>query len=214
MKSSRRCFVIATVWSICCENVAPFTGPSPSSLMPYKSSFSSNEVLWINSFAQRPIRRHPFALETMLNGEDNNEEENDVVSNVATYHSLISSERRRSLLSFSGQMLFSALVILSTSSNPSYAASLPQLSQFISNRRRTTYIVDPKSNSTMAESLRNELLESEPMPLNAELCLLQLLPIKQPVFRQLQAFVSSLSSLQHRGKNQINTDRRLMLCFL
>jgi hypothetical protein len=89
-------------------------------------------------------------------------------------------------------------MMLSTSPDPSTAATLDQ---FISRRKRTTYIMDVKNN-TVAESLRNELQETEPTALNAELCLLRLLPIKQPVFRQLQAYMSSLSALQNKGACQ------------
>ncbi len=193
----RSCIVImmVVVWNGCCGLVSPLLGPFPSNLLSSKSVSPSHDIPTTNSFAFGHRHRHRHWLaSTTLNAED---DENREVT-TTTYNTPTHSERRRSLFIYSSQLIILSAMMLSTSPDPSTAATLDQ---FISRRKRTTYIMDVKNN-TVAESLRNELQETEPTALNAELCLLRLLPIKQPVFRQLQAYMSSLSALQNKGACQ------------
>jgi peptidylprolyl isomerase len=62
-------------------------------------------------------------------------------------------------------------------------------------RQSSTFLVTSK-NSTNSESFRKEPLFLEQTDLSSELCLLKLLPVKNPTFRTLEGYITDLSSLR------------------
>ena len=62
-------------------------------------------------------------------------------------------------------------------------------------RQSSTFLVTSK-NATSVESFRKEPLFVEQVALSSEVCLLKLLPVKKPVFRELEGYINDISSLQ------------------
>eukprot|EP00977_Amphora_coffeiformis_P000234 scaffold75_cov165-Amphora_coffeaeformis.AAC.10 len=97
------------------------------------------------------------------------------------------SEERRALIA--GALASQALLFPLSSS----AINNPILSRFL-DRPSSLYIVSPENNVTATP--QREPLFSEPYYLSSEICLLKLLPVKNPVFRSLETDLISLSSLE------------------
>lgn len=57
-----------------------------------------------------------------------------------------------------------------------------------------------KKNTTSAESFRTDPVDVETPSLSSELCLLRLLPVKNPVFKALSGDIQSLSSLRSESE--------------
>jgi peptidylprolyl isomerase len=62
------------------------------------------------------------------------------------------------------------------------------------------YVVTPGKNAT--DSMQKEPLDDVPTYLSSEVCLLKLLPVKNPFFRQLEASIESVSSLRTSSLQQ------------
>lgn len=66
-------------------------------------------------------------------------------------------------------------------------------------RQLFTFLVT-KKNTTTAESFRQDPVDVETPSLSSELCLVRLLPIKNPVFKSLDGYIESLSSLRSESE--------------
>ena len=74
----------------------------------------------------------------------------------------------------------------------SASAINPLLSRLLD--RQSLYVLSPEKNVTATP--QREPLYSEPYYLSSEICLLKLLPVKNPLFRSLETSITSLSSLE------------------
>lgn len=66
-------------------------------------------------------------------------------------------------------------------------------------RQPFTFLVTTK-NTTTAETFRKDPVDVETPSLSSELCLLRLLPVKNPVFKSLDGYIQSLSILRMESK--------------
>lgn len=108
-------------------------------------------------------------------------------ANIVSVEDEIEQQQRRTIL----KMMLSTILITSTATSQSMA--FPSFFTKPSSQR-SLYTIAPMRNTT---SIRTTLLDS-PLPPNTdiltpELCLLRLLPVKNPVFRQIQTSLESLS---------------------
>jgi len=115
---------------------------------------------------------------------------------------LSSSAQRRKLLSTTA-LAFSAATIWSVPENAAAAPMLPSLIDFDAVVNRPSqpsrlYKLAPKRNTTSSQ-VSTPLVDAQ-LPafneLSSELCLLRLLPVKNPFFRELQTAIEGLSTLR------------------
>ena len=101
------------------------------------------------------------------------------------------SMQRRALVA--GALASQAFIL---SSNPQAASSAPLNPIFsrLLDRPSSLYVVSPDNNVTVTP--QREPLYSEPYYLSSEICLLKLLPVKNPLFRSLETSITSLSILE------------------
>ena len=66
-------------------------------------------------------------------------------------------------------------------------------------RQPFTFLVT-KKNSTSAESFRKDPVDVETPALSSEICLIRLLPVKNPVFKSLDGYIQALSSLRSESE--------------
>lgn len=88
--------------------------------------------------------------------------------------------------------------ILIASTTPFFLSQEPALAAASTKRQSSSLFMVPIKNATSADSLRTSAVEV----LSPERCLLELLPVKNPVFWKLVAFVDSLSILRSTVANQ------------
>ena len=82
-----------------------------------------------------------------------------------------------------------------------YLADQPVASAFPFQRRGESKLFFINANKNASESIQKESIDLDAYQLNSELCLLKLLPVKNPVFRGLERTVIELSSLKNsQGK--------------
>ena len=101
------------------------------------------------------------------------------------------SKQRRALLA--GTLATQALLLSIHPASAATAAINPILSRLV-NRPSSLYVVSPEKNVTATP--QREPLFSEPYYLSSEICLLKLLPVKNPLFRSLETSITSLSNLE------------------
>lgn len=94
--------------------------------------------------------------------------------------------RRRTLLSF-------GLI-------PTVTLTGSELAQAERGRQPFTFFVPTKNTTSAEESIRKDPMDVETPSLSSELCLIRLLPVKNPVFKSLSLSMQSLSSLRSEGE--------------
>ena len=95
--------------------------------------------------------------------------------------------RRRELLALGGS------AVVGLAAEP--ARALP----FSPQSKSSLLLITPKK-GTSSEELITEPVETNDKALSSERCLLKLLPVKNNVFRSLEDFVETLSSLRSNGR--------------
>jgi peptidylprolyl isomerase len=80
------------------------------------------------------------------------------------------------------------------------ATAAPLFSRMRATSPSSLYVVTPGKNAT--DYMQKQPLDGVPSNLSIEVCLLKLLPVKNPFFRQIEASISSVSSLRTSDSQQ------------
>lgn len=109
--------------------------------------------------------------------------------------------RRRSMVFTWG--LAGSAILVGGATRESSAAALIGRSKKASDPS-SLYVVPPVRN--MTDALIKNPVDAEPYSLSSELCLLKILPVKNPVFRSLQSRIEMLSKLQTKSESLIKPE--------